>query len=46
MPISTLGKPWYIERDREPGMFWLVVVMHDLMFGFAATVVVLGNRSA
>jgi hypothetical protein len=46
LPIRTLGKPWYIERDREPGMFWLVVVMHGLMFGFAAAVVVLGNRSA
>jgi hypothetical protein len=46
MPISTLGKPWYIERDREPGMFWIVVVAHSLMFGLAAVVVVLGDRSA
>lgn len=46
MPIRTLGKPWYIERDREPGMFWLVVVVHGLMFGFATMVVVLGDGSA
>ena len=46
MPISSPGKPWYIERDRDPGIFWIVVVVHGLMFGFAAAVVVLGHRSA
>jgi hypothetical protein len=46
MPISTLGKPWYIERDREPGMFWIVIIAHGLMFGLATVAVVLGDWSA
>ncbi len=46
MPIRTLGRPWYIERDREPGMFWIVIIAHGLMFGLATVAVVLGDWSA
>ena len=40
MPVRTLGRSWYIERDREPGMFWTVAVAHGLFWLAAIAVIV------
>lgn len=39
-PVQTLGRSWYIERDREPGMFWMVAVVHGLFWLISIAVVV------
>jgi hypothetical protein len=40
MPVRVLGGSWYIERDREPGMFWLVAVAHGLFWLISIAVLV------
>lgn len=39
MPVRTLGRSWYIERDREPLMFWAVAVAHGLFWLISIAVV-------
>jgi hypothetical protein len=43
MPVRALGRPRYIERDREPGMFWTVVFAHGLFWLATIAVVFAGG---